>query len=52
MTEYKETEKLEAQLASMIGVPSCFMVPSGTSAIVTALVALGVQSGDEVVVPN
>lgn len=28
------------------------MVPSGTSALVTALVALGVKAGDEVIVPN
>lgn len=28
------------------------MVPSGTSALITALVACGVQAGDEVIVPN
>ncbi len=52
LTEFKETEKLEKQLAESIGVKHCFMTTSGSTAIVTALLAVGIQPGDEVIVPN
>ena len=52
LTEFKETEALEKALAEYIGVRHCFMTPSGTSAIMTALFAAGVAPGDEVIVPD
>lgn len=52
LTEFKKTEELETHLKSRIGAKHCFMVPSGTSAIITGLVALDIKPGDEVIVPN
>lgn len=52
LTEYKETERLEKALCEQIGVRHCFMTPSGTSAILTALLSVGVGPGDEVIVPD
>jgi perosamine synthetase len=52
LTEYKVTQSLENELAKMIGVPYCYMTPSGTSALMVALIACGVGPGDEVIVPN
>jgi perosamine synthetase len=51
LTEFKETEKFEAKLKQVIGSEYCSATPSGTSALITALLACGVQSGDEVIVP-
>lgn len=52
LTEYTETQALERELASFIGVSHCAMTPSGTSAIIVALLASGIQPGDEVIVPD
>ena len=52
LTEYKRTEELENKLAEYIGCKHCVMTTSGTMAIVLALQALGIGSGDDVVVPN
>jgi perosamine synthetase len=52
LTEFKKTQELENQLKVRIGVNHCFMVPSGTSAIITALIACGISPGDEVILPN
>jgi perosamine synthetase len=52
LTEFKETEKLERQLAEVIGVKHCFMTTSGSTALLVALLALDIQPGDEVIVPN
>ena len=52
LTEYKKTEELENALKSRIGTKHCFMTPSGTSAIITSLIACGICPGDEVIVPN
>jgi dTDP-4-amino-4,6-dideoxygalactose transaminase len=43
---------LEEAFASKIGVRHCVAVNSGTSAIIASLVALGLQPGDEVLVPG
>ncbi len=43
---------LERQFAQKIGVNHSVAVNSGTSALMAALVALGVKSGDEVMVPG
>ena len=43
---------LEEEIAKYAGVNHCLAVNSGTMALVTALAALGVGPGDEVIVPG
>lgn len=50
-TGTSETAKFEREMASFIGVDHVLAVNSGTSALVCALVGLGVGPGDEVLVP-
>ena len=52
ITEYKYTTQLENLLKEFINVKHCFMVTSGTSALITSLFACGIKPGDEVIVPN
>jgi 8-amino-3,8-dideoxy-alpha-D-manno-octulosonate transaminase len=47
----KEVEKLEAEFARFVGVKHAVAVSSGTGALHTALSALGVGPGQEVIVP-
>jgi len=47
----REVEKLEAEFARFIGVKYAVAVSSGTGALQTALSALGVGPGQEVIVP-
>jgi len=44
-----EVAELEQKLAGYVGVEHCVAVASGTDALLIALMALGVQSGDEVI---
>src|SRR5579884_1683651 len=46
-----EVQAFEAELAAYLGVRHVISVANGTDAITIALRALGVESGDEVVVP-
>jgi perosamine synthetase len=52
ITEYKETVRLESQLAAYIKTKHCIMTTSGTTALVLALLSLDIGKGDEVIVPN
>src|SRR5690348_15415931 len=47
----REVEKLEAEFARFVGVKYAVAVTSGTGALHTALSALGVGPGQEVIVP-
>jgi perosamine synthetase len=51
-TEFRETVALETKLKEYIGIKHCSMTTSGTTAIMAALLALGVKKDDEVLVPN
>jgi len=44
-----EVAELEQKLAGYVGVEHCVAVASGTDALLIALMALGVQAGDEVI---
>src|SRR6476660_5337058 len=46
-----EVDAFEAEFADYCGVRHCVGVGSGTAALTLALLAAGVQSGDEVIVP-
>jgi dTDP-3-amino-3,4,6-trideoxy-alpha-D-glucose transaminase len=47
-----EVETFEAELAAYLGVEHCVGVGNGTDALTIALRAIGVEPGDEVVVPS
>ncbi|HXM57054.1 MAG TPA: aminotransferase class V-fold PLP-dependent enzyme, partial [Candidatus Dormibacteraeota bacterium] len=47
----REIKRLEREWADFVGVRHCVAVSTGTAALSLALAALGVQPGDEVIVP-
>ena len=51
LMEFKQTRALERMISDMMGVKHCTMVPSGTLALVCALLACGITKDDEVIVP-
>ncbi|HMB55780.1 MAG TPA: DegT/DnrJ/EryC1/StrS family aminotransferase [Arenimonas sp.] len=46
-----EVAELETRLADYVGVRHCITCGSGTTALIMALMALGIGSGDEVILP-
>lgn len=52
ITEGPRSKELSEKLNQLIGVPYGVFAPNGTLALVLGLIALGIKSGDEVLVPN
>mgnify|MGYP006101429249 CR=1 FL=1 len=52
ITEHKKTLELEKMICNYIGCDYCIMTTSGTTAIILALMALDLNEGDEIIVPN
>lgn len=52
ITEFKRTEQFEQMIADYTGAKHCIVVNNGTISLTLAAMAVGVQAGDEVIVPN
>ncbi len=52
ITEFRRTELFEKLIAEYTGAKHCIVVNNGTISLTLAGIAIGLQSGDEVVVPN
>lgn len=52
LTEYKKTREFEEMIADYVGSKYCIVLSNGTVTLFTALVALGIGPGDEVIVPD
>lgn len=52
ITEFKKTEELEEKIAQYTHARFCIMTVNGTISLILALLALGLKSGDEVLVPD
>lgn len=51
-TDHTYTRRFEEELAKFLGVKYCSVTTSGTTALMLALLAVGVQEGDEVICPS
>jgi perosamine synthetase len=51
-TEFTRTEAFENEIAKFTGAKHCIVVNNGTVSLTLAAIALGVNFGDEVIVPN
>ena len=52
ITEFKRTEKFESMIADYTSAKHCIVVNNGTISLTLGAIAVGVQAGDEVIVPN
>jgi len=52
LTEFKRTEKFEQMIAEYTGAKHCIVVNNGTISLTLAAMAVGIEAGDEVIVPN
>ena len=52
LTEHKKTAELSAMLVEYTGAKHCVILTNGTVTLFASLYALGIGSGDEVVVPD
>lgn len=52
ITEFKRTEQFEQMIAQYTGAKHCVVVNNGTISLTLAAMAVGVQAGDEVIIPN
>lgn len=52
ITEFTKTEELEHMIADFTGTTHCIMVNNGTISLTLAALACGLNSGDEVIIPN
>ena len=52
ITEFKKTEIFEKLIADFTGAKNCIVVNNGTISLTLAALAIGIKSGDEVIVPN
>lgn len=52
ITEFKRTEQFENMIAEYTGAKHCIVVNNGTVSLTLAAMAVGVEAGDEVIVPN
>jgi len=52
ITEFKRTERFEQMIAEYTGAKHCVVVNNGTISLSLAAMAVGVEAGDEVIVPN
>jgi len=52
ITEFKRTEKFEQMIAEYTGAKHCVVVNNGTISLSLAAMAVGIEAGDEVIVPN
>ena len=52
ITEYKRTEQFEKMIADFTGSKHCVVVNNGTVSLTLGALAVGVQSSDEVIIPN
>lgn len=52
ITEFKRTEKFEQMIAEYTGAKHCVVVNNGTISLSLAAMAVGIEAGDEIIVPN
>ena len=52
LTEFKRTREFEQMIAEYVGSKYCSVLSNGTVTLFTALLALGIGPGDEVIVPD
>ena len=52
LTEYKRTKEFEEMIANFTGSKHCVVVNNGTVSLTLASLVLGIEYGDEVIVPN